>query len=136
MTFTYTPSTTPSDTTKVRYWVGDTTADAAMFSDEEIGMAISIEGTAQKATISLIRSAMARLAMEPDMTADWLRIDWRRSAESWAALLKQRQTEFGLGARAVSGAQHAYRADSYQTAEPDWAAVFEEVDTTTRWMWL
>lgn len=134
MTFTYTPSATPSDTTKVRYWIGDTDADAAMFSDEEIGMAISIEGTAQKAVISLIRSAMARLAHEPDMTADWLRIEWRRATENWAALLKQRQTEFRLGPRAVSGAQHAYRADSMQTAEPDWAAVFAEAGT--RWLWL
>lgn len=127
MTFSYTPATSPNDVTKVRYWIGDTDEDAAMFSDEEIAMAVAMEGTAQMAAVSLIRAAMARLAHEPDMTADWLRIDWRRSAESWAALLKQRKAEFGLGARAVTGYQHAYRADSFQRAEPDWAGVFRDL---------
>jgi len=36
----------------------------------------------------------------------------------------------------VSGAQHAYRADSFQAAEPDWATVFAEEDTNTRWLWV
>lgn len=128
MTFTYTPSATPDEVTKVRFWIGDTEADAALFTDEEIGMAVSVDGTAQKATLGLIRVALAKLAHEPDLTADWLKIEWRRSAESWQALLKQREREFGLGARATSGAQHAYRADSYQRGEPDWAAAFAEPD--------
>ncbi|GIL09278.1 MAG: hypothetical protein BroJett033_7890 [Chloroflexota bacterium] len=123
MTFTYTPGAAPSDVTKVRYWIGDTDAAAALYSDEEIAMAISLEGTATRAVISLIRSAIAKLAQEPDVTADWLRVEWRRSSENWQMLLRQRQVEFGLGARAASGGQHAWRADSNQTAEPDWAAV-------------
>jgi hypothetical protein len=128
MTWTYTPSSSPDDVTKVRYYLGDTVEDAAMFTDEEITMAVALEGGVPAAVISLIRSAMARLAHEPDMTADWLRIDWRRSAENWAALLKQRKAEFGLGARAVSGYQHAYRADSYQDTAPDWNTIFRELE--------
>ena len=128
MTFSYVPGATPNDVTKVRYYIGDTDANAAMFTDEEITMALSLEGSVPGAVIGLIRAAMARLAHEPDMTADWLTINWRRNAENWAALLKQRKAEFGLGARAVTGHQHAYRADSYQDTAPDWDTIFRELE--------
>lgn len=126
MTFTYNLAT-PDDITRVRFHLGDTTAETAIFSDEEITFIISESGTWQKAIIACIRSVMGRLATEPDMQADWLKIDWRRSADSWKVLLNEKAQEFGIGkARAASGGHHAYRPDGLQKTEPDW-----ENDTLT-----
>lgn len=120
MTFTYTPSAA-TDITRVRYHIGDTVAETAIFSDEEITFAISEAGTWQGAVLDSIRSAMARLASEPDMQADWLKIDWRRSAEMWTKLLNEKAGQFGIGkARASSGGQHVYRVEGLQKEEPDW----------------
>lgn len=118
MTFTYTPAT-PDDITRVRYHVGDVVEETAIFTDEEIQFAIDEEGDWKGAVIASIRSVMARLAGEPDMEADWLRIDWRRSAENWKLLLSEKSQQFGLGkARASSGGHHAYRPDGLQKSEP------------------
>lgn len=120
MTFTYTPSSA-NDITRVRYHIGDVVEDSAIFTDEEIQFAITETGTWQRAVLDSIRSVMARLATEPDMQADWLKIDWRRSAESWKALLNEKAQQFGLGkARASSGGQHVYRIDGLQKETPDW----------------
>lgn len=127
MTFTY-DMTTPTNRERVRFHLGDTESATAMFTDEEITFVIAEAGTWQAAVVACIRSAIARLAQEPDMQADWLRVDWRRSAENWRALLAEKKQEFGLGARATSSTQHAYRADSYQDESPDWDAVFNSDD--------
>ncbi len=120
MTFTYDLST-PNDITRVRFHIGDVIEDAAMNSDEQIQFAIDESGSWQRAVIACIRHAIARLAMEPDMQADWLKIDWRRSADNWKLLLSEKTQEFGVGkARASSGGNHAYRPDGLIKSEPDW----------------
>ena len=45
MTFTYTPSATPTDVTLVRYYTRDTESTSAMWSDEEINMIIGQKGS-------------------------------------------------------------------------------------------
>lgn len=120
MAFTYTPSSTPSDRTLVRYHTGDTESATAMWQDDEIDMVLAVEGSVGAAVISLIKSAMTRLAREPDMQADWLKIDWRRSAESWMALLGQKKEEFGLGWSMTASALPTWRDDSHQTEAPDY----------------
>lgn len=120
MTFTYNLAI-PDDITRVRFHLGDTTEATAIFSDEEISFIIDETGSWRAAVIAGIRSIMARLAAEPDMTADWLRVDWRRSAENWRTLLNEKAQEFGIGkARASSGGQHPYRVDGLLKQEPDW----------------
>lgn len=124
MTFTYSPSATPTDLAQVRYHIGDTESAAAIFTDEEIAMVLAMESSDIGATvISLIRSAMAKLSHEPDMQADWLKIDWRRSADQWKVLLAEKKREFGLGFTFDGGGRHAYRPDSNQHEEPDYDAV-------------
>lgn len=124
MTFTYSPAASPTDTTKIRYYIGDTVEAAAIFSDEEIAMVLEIEGSVSTAAVSLVQSAIAKLAHEPDMRADWLSVQWRTSSENWRKLLSDLQKKFGLGPRALSGGVHLYRADSYQSEEPDWDDIF------------
>lgn len=118
MTFTYTPAS-PDDVTRVRYHLQDTTEASAIFTDEEISFVISEEGSWQAAVVSLIQSLIARLAHEPDGSADWLSINWRRSADSWRALLNEKRREFGLSRRTGSS-KATYRSDSGQTEAPDW----------------
>ena len=111
MTFTY-DLTTPGDLERVRYHLGDTEEATALASDELIEFRLEEDGSVAAAVISLIKYAIAKLASEPDMTADWLKIDWRRSAENWQRLLAEKKTEFGLGMVSSSGGQYGWRPDS------------------------
>lgn len=110
MTFTYN-LTNPNDITRVRYHLGDTDEPTAIYQDEEIAFAISENGGWQRAVISLIKGCIVRLAHEPDMTADWLTINWRRSSDAWRSMLREKQAEFGLGATVNSGNQQVTRVD-------------------------
>jgi hypothetical protein len=129
MTFTYTPSTTPTDTTLVRYHIQDTVEAAAIFDDETIGMVLATEGSLGKSVVSLIKAIIAKLSHEPDMTADWLTISWRRSSDAWMNLLDQKKQEFGVGVFTISttavkpfrtDSLQGYPADSTETYEPDY----------------
>lgn len=128
MSFSYTPSATPDDTTKIRYHIQDTDADSAIFSDEEIAMVQALETTVNATVISLIKAIIQKLSHEPDMQADWLKIDWRRSTASWQTMLETKRREFGLGVQSDSGGQHAYRADSFQSESPDWDDIFGDLE--------
>ncbi len=120
MTFTYAISTTPTDLTLVRYHTGDTVSSVAMWQDDEINMVLAVEGSVGKAVISLIKNARIKLAAEPDMKADWLQVDWRRSDQTWKDMLTEKKREFGLGATIDSGGSHAYRPDTLQKEAPDY----------------
>lgn len=120
MSFTYDLGS-PNNITRVRFHLGDKVEDTAIFSDEEIAFAIDEAGSWQAAVIACIRSVIGMLAAEPDMQADWLRIDWRRSVENWRQLLNEKTQQFGLGkARASSGGRHVHRIDGLQKTELDW----------------
>ena len=127
MTFTYAPSATPNDTTRVRFHLGDTVESVAIFTDEEIAMMIAEEGTWQKATVACIKSILGRVASEPDIKADWLSVDYGRSAQGWYTLLKTKQAEFGLG-RVTATAYPVYRADSYQSSDFDYTVDSDDDD--------
>jgi hypothetical protein len=123
MTFTY-DLVTVTNLTRVRYHIGDTESTTAIFSDEEINFVLaeeagetSVVGTT---VVSCITSIIARLNHEPDMQADWLKIDWRRSAENWKALLSEKKAKFGFSPRGVSGGQHAWRPDTLMTEAPEY----------------
>ncbi len=119
MVFTYDLST-PDNNTRVRYHVGDVDSTVAMFQDDEIAFVLSEEGTWQLAVVSLIKSIIARLSHEPDMTADWLTISWRRSADNWQKLLSVKMSEFGINSRSAATVTHVYRPDSLATEAPDY----------------
>ena len=125
MSFTYTPSATPSDTTRVRFHLGDTDATVAIFSDEEIAMLIAENTDWQGAVIGGIKHILAKVASQPDVTADWLRVDFGRSATGWQNLLRTKLSEFGLG-RVTATAYPVYRADSFQTSDFDYTTDSED----------
>ncbi len=120
MPFTY-DTANPTDVTRVRYHLQDTDSAAVIFSDEEIQFVIDEEGSYQAAVISLIEAVMAKLANEPDMSADWLKIDWRGSRESWVRLLNEKKKKFKLGLMIVTAsAKHIYRVDGLQKDIPEY----------------
>ena len=59
MAFTYTPSATPTDLTRVRFHIGDTVEAAAIFNDTEIEMAIAEGGSYQQAVVYCLQTAVA-----------------------------------------------------------------------------
>lgn len=120
MTFNY-DLTTPTDITRVRFHVGDTDPDAAIFSDEEITFVIAESGGEwRRAVIACLKSIIGRISAAPDFTADWLKVDYGRSLAGYRALLAQKEKEFGLAGRIGGRAAHTYRPDSLQKGPPDW----------------
>lgn len=120
MTFTYDLSS-PTDLTRVRWHIGDVDVTTAIFTDEEINFVLDEESdSVGKAVISCITSIIARLNHEPDMQADWLKIDWRRSAEYWQKLLAEKKAKFGFSPRGSSGGQYGWRPDTLQTEAPEY----------------
>ena len=125
MTFTYNLDT-PDNVTRVRWHLSDT-AQPEMVSDEEINFAISEFGTYQKAVIAIINKKLAEFANEPDFKADWLTVNSSAAVAGLEKLRGQKLKEFGLlgdstfGVSMTARVTHNYRADSGQTAAPDYS---------------
>lgn len=117
MTFTYTPSATPSDTTRIRFALGDVDSTAAKFSDEEIAMQIAEQSTWQRAVIALLQGLIAKMSI-PNFTADWLQVDATTARKDLMWLLQQKRNEYGISALSVE-TDYAYRPDSRQNQAPD-----------------
>ena len=103
MTFTYAP-VSPDSLTRVRYHIQDTDADNVRFQDEEIQFVLTDNnGSVADAVLSLLRAEQAKLATQPDFTADWLKVDRRYQLEALKALLARKAGE--LVPSVVSGIQ-------------------------------
>lgn len=119
MTFTYTPSSV-NDTTRVRFHIGDTVEASAIFSDEEITMMISEEGTWQKAAIACVDGIIAQLSSDPDFKADWLTVSPSKAIPGYERLRTRLQRKFGISSRITATSKPVYRSDSLQDEAPDW----------------
>lgn len=126
MTFTF-DLDTPTDRESVRFHIGDTDEATSWASDELIAWRLTEDGSVAAAVLNLINYAISLLAAEPDMTADWLKIDWRRSSENWMELRRRKQIEFGLGAQDSSGGSYSWRPDTRQTEEPTYPETTDEL---------
>jgi hypothetical protein len=120
MTFTYEPSATADDVTLVRYYISDTVRETAMYSDEEITMIVARKGTVGAAAQSLLEGKIRELSNNPNMQADWLRVDWSTTLEALKTALAAVKSEFGLGWQSSSGGQHSYRPDTLLKEAPDY----------------
>ena len=87
----------------VRRRLGDTKEKSRIFEDEEIAYQLArnavsgdVEGTVGRALVSLIHDIQAYIQREPDMSADWLSINWRRSSEYWRVLETDIRREYGI----------------------------------------
>jgi len=116
MTFTYTPSSTPTDLTRVRFHTGQTVEGESFLTDEEIAMLIAEEGSWQKAAIAGIQFIIMRLS-QPDFKADWLQVTNSQARAGYVKLLAQKRAQLGVVAITAS-AVHVYRADSLATESP------------------
>jgi hypothetical protein len=120
MTFTYIPSTTPTDVTLVRFHTSDTIAAEAFFSDEEINMMIAQNGSWQNAVIACLQHMWTQIASEPNVVADWFTA--RRRNTDWSQLISSKQKELGVSLIKITAtATPMYRSDSFQDESPeDW----------------
>lgn len=139
MTFTYNIAS-PTDRERVRFHVGDTDSATAIFSDEEIAFVLEMvgqvtdnDGTYKDAVIMLIQRIQTMIAHKPDTKADWLSVDWKRSAEHWRVLLAQKRREFNKGFRVVGEGKTTYRQDSAQTEAPDYSTMADLYDDDCRY---
>ena len=117
MAFTYQPAVaeasaswqsnapeTVSDITRVRYHIQDTDATNVRFQDEEIQFVLAEnDGDVASAVLSLLNAELAKLATQPDFTADWLKVERRYQIEALKALLARKAGE--LEPSVVSGIQ-------------------------------
>lgn len=120
MTFTYTPSTTPTDLTLVRFYTGDTDSATAMWQDDEINMILAVDGSVGLASQTLLERKITEIANNPDMKADWLQINWGTSLGALQTALANVKQKFGLGWQDSSGGQHSYRPDTLLKEPPDY----------------
>jgi hypothetical protein len=119
MAFTYDTSN-PTDITRVRYHLADTVEADAIWSDEDITYAITLnDGSWQRAVVSLIEQYITTLARTPQFSSDWLSVNPKSSIDAWRMLLMDKRREFGLK-KIVATVTHTYRADSRQESEPDY----------------
>ena len=119
MTFTL-DETLAGDADKVRFYTGDMTEKTAMFSDELIAGVIDLEGSYQNAAVSLLENMLVKIGREPDLTADWLRINWGGSRETLEKRLSDLRSRLGVRSRRKNHSKASYRSDSLQTEPPDW----------------
>lgn len=109
MTFTYTPSATPSDTTRVRFHTAQTVEAESFVSDEEIAMLIAEGGGWQPAVIAVLQLIILKLS-QPDFTADWLKVSSAEARKGYEGRLADKRREFGLSGM-VGRAQSVRRSD-------------------------
>lgn len=117
MTFTFSAALT-TDRDKVRFYTGDTTESESYLSDELITGVLTVEGTYQKATVACILYIITQLS-DPDFRADWLNVSNSKAREGWLRLLDEMRRKFNIAA-VTATAVHTYRADSLQSAAPDY----------------
>lgn len=124
MTFTYDLTGGFTDLTRVRFDIGDTDADAAIFSDEEINAIVTDTGSWQQAVIKCLKHIIAKLSAQPEMTADWLKVSVKDAVASYRRMLADKEAEYGDGTDddsnngIVSGVTFVYRVDSPQDEQP------------------
>lgn len=111
MVFTYTPSDTPTDLTRVRFWTRDTVSATALWTDDEISMMIAEEGDYKGAVIALLEQALVMIGREPDKTVDWLRVAWGSSAKTLEGRLESLKSKWGKGYAIRTG--FVTRVDGY-----------------------
>jgi hypothetical protein len=119
MTFTYTPFSTDRD--RVRFHIGDTSAAAPIFSDEEIAGIITEVGGWQQAVIECLENIIAKLAGTPNFTADWLTVSTSAALKAYKDLLASKRRKFGISEGRTATVTYQYRADSDADSTPDYA---------------
>lgn len=113
MTFTYTPSDTPTDLTRVRFYVEDTKSPG-LLSDEEISMAIAeSNGEWKRALVPCVNLIMSKLSKESGVRMDWLQVDRAEALKHYRSLKSELAAQFaaGTGYKIGSGVVHTSRKD-------------------------
>lgn len=103
----------------VRFHTGDVVSGQNFLSDEIIASLVATTGSNQAAVIAALKHIIMRLS-QPNFTADWLKVENHQAREGYQKMLAEKKQEFGIGGITAT-ATHTYRADSAETAEPDYS---------------
>lgn len=117
MSFSF--STPFNDISRVRFYIGDVSADRAIFQDEVIVAVIAQTGTWQTAVIACIQNIISQLSSQSDFKADWLSVDYKTALQYWQNQLNLLARQLGVpNGRIVATATYLWRPDSNQQGEP------------------
>lgn len=115
MSFTY-DIAGGGDVAWVRFHTGDTDADTALLSDEEITFILGERsGDKQGAALDCIRTMIAKLS-QPNFTADWLTVSTAAAIQAYEKLLAEKKSAFGV--RVKVGSVNQTRSDVHPARNP------------------
>jgi hypothetical protein len=95
----------------------DTDPNVAFFTDEEISMTITEQGTYKKAVLALLNQMRMLYIQQGDVKADWFNSYGIKSAEQLGQMIAAKRVELGLSA-ITSSAVHRYRRDFDEDSIP------------------
>jgi hypothetical protein len=102
----------------VRFWIGDTDAEAHFLHDETITALITSEGSKQAAAIACLGYIINLLSL-PDFRTDWLSVTNSVAAEAYRKRRKELAKELGVSIAAgdtwTTSVANLWREDSLQT---------------------
>lgn len=101
MAFTYNTDLS-TDRDKVRFYTGDTDESTHQLADATIDALITLEGDYKAATIEALEGLLAKINREPDLTADWLRVNWQGSRGALEDQLLRLNRKWGSNKRTGS----------------------------------
>lgn len=101
MTFTY--NTNPfDDIARIRFAIGDTDSEAAIFSDEVLnGLITENSDDWQRAAIAATENIITQLLV-PGFTADWLKVDSSKAVQGYERLLERLKAKYADAGDSIS----------------------------------
>ncbi len=114
MAFTFDPDLA-DNISKVRFHISDVDDEGHFLEDETITYLLG-QYSMGETVIYAIKHILGLLA-RPDFKLDWMSVSSKEARDGYKDLLKEKEIEFGLSAKAVSTISQPYRADSLQNSE-------------------
>lgn len=103
MTFSYSGDPAASDLDNVRFLIGDTAADGALYSNEEIAAVLARPLSSRRAAISLVDIAIARFARKIDRSIDGLTVKYSQVVANLKELREALVRDDAAGALGAAG---------------------------------
>ena len=117
MTFTYDPALS-TNTSLVRFHIGDTSSDGAFLADETINYFVTNYSVGES-VVRCIQYIITQLS-QPDFKLDWMSVSNKEARAGYEKMLKEKAQEFGIRLSKLtptSTISQTYRADSYQDSD-------------------
>lgn len=98
MTFTWSETDLSTALARVRFAIGDTDADAALLSDEQIAAILELHPDERNAAVVCVRRILAKLARDIDVSGAGMSVSRSLKTQHFRDLLAELQEESDTGA--------------------------------------